>query len=950
MEGAKNMKNKILFLLSTIALVVSGCTPKEKHEEIKKDEYDLVNEFLDDTEVTFSDDADSTPLQIDPENPYTELTQSIYDFDSYKTSNADLIYTIVDKNMITEPPATPVSSILIEESDVILYDNHGENHEFKTFVGGYGIATLTIAPSIFNKKLVYYLELKNENLKFRGKEDDIRRLTFYTMERDLPAGRHVSYRDDIIDLDSTKVYYYDEDGYSPYFVYEEELSLAPDTTFRLRHPALEADDIETVYGTIISINKNPNGAGYMVRYNPANGSDIFSTLAINESRHLTDEDVVSYYDIDEEQKDSIVQSVLHSPSMVITMYGIMNAFNVTPEMLARDKMDWGSRIDIKISTSYDINTSSFTFSINAAYTFYPDKNITITLKAGWKQTWTFDVTASVSIATEFFIPVGIDYTLKVMEDTQKEIYFGICISYDHAGEYNEDVTNQSIEKAVLDAYNSRSDWQKRSVFKGDGPTATPGGAKYPIFKLSCTAFLPLEIYFDIEFYWDLIPTMEAVIKYASHTQRVDLCVSNKGGSSPSSDSATKTNSSLSFTLIGKLHFEAGFKISIGVDIIGLYNFFHFEVYLKAYGALDIQGYLFADISWDDGGAPVTPNLNIGCKFEISVGLKVGIDLYLLFGGYNHEWPLVSVPLFGVQAPLPFQEFAEESGEMYISQNDYDPDTHYFDLSLGERHLLAARTFNSQSFSVEIRDLQFDEKVKAIYGAFVPVDVYFTVFSLDSITITQGTLVDGSFLSLSADGHVMLDTIEGQDNFTAEIVIRTNKEVTVGRSITKTITVHFTNSNRQSISVDGNGLGSFVDGAVVTLPVPEPVRYKKFVGYSYENQYHETVNIEYDEDNPDSLKYTVDTTGDFRECNITSVWIDYYHWEVYFVDGFNNLIEKQMVLNGEDAVEPAAEKRDYNMTANPPDDNHHYEFVAYDRPLTNISGPTVIRAIYRIVNN
>ena len=71
---------------------------------------------------------------------------------------------------------------------------------------------------------------------------------------------------------------------------------------------------------------------------------------------------------------------------------------------------------------------------------------------------------------------------------------------------------------------------------------------------------------------------------------------------------------------------------------------------------------------------------------------------------------------------------------------------------------------------------------------------------------------------------------------------------------------------------------------------------------------------------------------------------------YFVDGFNNIIERQMVLDGEDATEPNEAKRDFYMNNNPPDDSHHYEFVCYDRELTNITGPTVIRAIYRIVNN
>ncbi len=944
------MKAKRFIFLALASLLVTSChsyEPEKKQQEEAKDDYAYVDEFLDQTDVHFDNNIDTTPLKIDKSDPYTELTRSIYDFGPYLESNADISFSVVDKNMHAEPPMAANSALLVTQELLSFYDNYGQTHAFKSFNGTYGQASFKISPSEFsNRKRVYYLELKDENLAFAGKDEDIRRLTFYTLDRGLAQGRDVHYRDDIVDIDSTKVYYYDEDGYSPFFVYSENLELEAGATVRLRNPDLEEDDIETVYGTVIGVHVNPNGAGYMVRYNPAKGADIYSNLSINDSKRITDEDAVAYYNTEEVQQQ-IAQGILHNPNMVTTMYGIMNAFDLKAERLARSAMDWGSRIDVQINTSYDTDSSAFTLSIGASYTFYPTNNITITLKFGWKRTWSYDVTASVGIETEFLIPVGIDYTLKVAEDIQNEVYFGICVSYDHMGEYDEKATEDSINQAVLDAFNSRSDWQKQSVFKGDGPTATKGGATYPLFKLSCTAFLPVEIYFDVEFYWDLIPTVEAIFKYSSHTQSVDLCVSNTGGADPSSDSATDTNSNLSFTLIGKVHFEAGFRLSLGVDIIGLYKFFHLEVYIKVYGAIDIQGFLFADISWSDG-QPASANLQLGCKFEISAGLKVGIDLYLLFGGYNHEWPVVSVVLFGMEYSAPFQEFVEESDDVYITQSEFNAEKKQFDKTIGERHLLAARYFNSDTFTVDIKDMEFNDQVRAIYGAFVPEDVTYSVFSLDSVTAVEGT-VPSSF-TLADDGHLVMDTVSGQDDFVAEIVIKTNKAATLGKEIKKTITVHFNNNDRQEIYIDDAYFGSFVNGATVKLPVPDARRYLKFTGYTYMDKGIWEKTINYDPDKPDSLYYVVDTSGDFRTCYFESIWVDYYHWEVYFLDGFNNLIERQMVLNGEDAVEPSAEKRDFYMNANPPDDSHHYEFVGYDREFTNITGPTVIRAMYRIANN
>ena len=956
MEGVNGMKRKIFLLLALPALLISSChAPEKESEPINKSDYELVDEFLDNTEIRFGSDIDTTPLEISDSDPYASgYSKALYDFGPYLKSNSDLTFTIVDKYMKNEPPYAPNPSFQVTQDYVSFYDNHSQTYNFKSFSASLGRATLSISPSSLNRNKVYYLELKNDNLVFQGKDDDIRRLTFYTMDRGLTKGSEVHYKDDIVDLDSTKVYYYDEDGYSAFFVYEDdftvEKSIIPGATIRLRNPDLTNDDIETVYGTFISISRNPNGAGYMVRYNPAKGADVFSNLAINDSKRIDDSDVVSYYNTEEVQ-NQIAQGILHNECMVTTIYGILNAFDIDAHELGRSTMDWGSRIDIKINTSYDTSSSAFTLSISASYTFYPEENITITLQFGWKRTWSYDVEASVGIETEFYIPVGIEYTLVVTEDIQNEVYFGISLSYNHAGEYDEAATEESINQAVKDAFDSRSDWQKQSVFKGDSGYTTPGGAAYPLFKLSCTTFLPIEIYFEVDFYWELIPTVEAVIKYSSHTQSVDLCVSNEGGADPSSDSATDTNKTLSFSLIGKVHFEAGFRLSLGVDIIGLYKFFHLEVYIKAYGAIDIQGFLFADISWNEDES-VSANLNLGCKFEISAGLKIGIDLYLLFGGYNHEWPVVSVVLFGLQASFPFQEFVEETTDIYLGDGEYHEDSKEFDKTLGERHLLTARYFDSDNFTVDIKDLEFDDQVKAVYGAFLSEDVTFSIFSLGDITPVEGQVPDS--FSVTQDGHFTMDTITGQDNFVVDVEIKTDKRVTLGKSISKTIRVHFTNDNRQEIFIDNEKMGSYVEGAVVRMPVPEPIKYKKFIGYKYRSpdplveDYNE---IPYDEEHPENFTYTVETFEEiFKEVKMISMWIDYYHWEVYFMDGLNHMVDKQMVLNGEDAVEPSAEKRDLYMNQNPPDDNHHYEFVGYDREFTNITGPTVVRAIYRIVSN
>ena len=936
------MKKKIVLLIPLLALIFSACSGyKNKTREVEEDEVTLLHEAIDETIINVERLDDVTPLTIQNDDPVTELTQSIYDFGNM---NGNLSLSVVDKDDHTESPYTSNSTVEVSASDFDLYDNHGEHYPLTSFTGGTGRGSLIVPLSTFDVKKVYYLELKDSQLCFENKDADIRRLTFYTLDRGLPNGKDIDYKDDITPLDSTKVLYYDEDGYSPFFVYEDNLELAPETSFRIRNPLLDKDDSDTLYGKIISVNKNPNGSGYMVRYDPARANDVFDRFTINESKVLDDTDIISIYANDEDAESQLAQAILHNPSMATTVYGLMRAFDVEPEQFGRSIIDWGSRIDIKFATSYDDSTATMTFSVTASYTFYPLDNLAITLSLAYKQTWHYDVNASVSIETEFIFPVGIDYTLQVVEDTQKEASFGVYIHYDHSGEYDEQAVKNNVQKGILEAF--QSDVQKKSVFKGDDSTSTPGGEVYPIFKISCTYFFPIEIYLELDFYWELVPTIEVVIKYTSHTQRVDLCVSNSGGADPSSQSSTSCNQSLSFTISGKVHFEVGFKVSFGISLVGFYKFFHAEVYLKAYGAIDFEGYFTTDIAWNDGHQ-TTSNVEIGAKFEISVGLKVGIDLYLLFGGYNHEWPVVSVPLFGVDCATPIQEFVEDYEETYISNTDFDSENKQFNHTLGERHLLIVRYLDTKTFGIETKDMNFGDTYKEVYGAFVD-DLNTPIFEYVETKPVSGKPAPSHNVTISSDGHICLETIGGQDNFEVDVIVKVNDKVTNKDNLIKTIRVKFTNNDRQKLMIRTRDTmylyGSYVNGAELNLPVPDPIPYMKFTGYQYITPLgYKTITYD---GTPESLYYKVDTSV-FDEVIFEEQWIDYYHWEVLFIDGLNNLIEKQLVLNGEAAVEPKAEVRDRFMEG--PDDDHCYEFVGWDREFDNITGPTVVRAIYRIKN-
>ena len=953
------MKKNLFLLLLLSTLTLSACSGANRTEEqLDVNDLDLVDEALDATEINIKTGHDVQHLAIPDTDPFTDLTTSIYDFSEF---DKDVEFTIIDTTSNIEVPELSHSDIFITESDVDLYDNRGEHYSFKHFFEGYGESELIISKDLFEENKVYYLELKNDSLAFKNKDSDIRKLTFYTLNIDENnRERNVEYKENIPNLDVNKVYYFDEDGYSPFFIYSDAQDLEgieENQTFRITHldansaTGIERDNIDTTYGNLLSVQKNPNGAGTMVRYQPAKANDIFKNFTIKDFKTIDEDDVIDIFTDDEEAVNNVVQSMIHSNAVVTTMYGFMNYFGVEPINYKKSTYDWGSKIDIVLDIDYDPDTNTFSIGISGMYTFYPDNNLTISLKLGYTQSWRFDVSADVSIETEFLFPVGIDYTLQVVENTVKQVFFGIYIGWDWAGEYDEEVTRQEVKKAIEEARNCGSNWKRSSIFKGEEPYQAKDGTYYPLFKISCVYFEPVEIFFEVDFYWELNPAAEFVVSYTAHTQRVDLCVSNEGGATPSSESATQTNESITFHLMGSIHAEIGFKVSIGVDIIGLYKFFHVEVYLKIYGAVDIEGFISGDVVWSDT-EPATAGMSLGCRFEVSVGLKVGIDIYLLFGGINFELPVVAVVLFGVGIDFPLQNFIKDSEEVYVTNEDYNSDKKHFNSTLGERHLLTVSYLNTKEFYADIKDMEFTDKYKAVYGAFVPEDVDIPMFKFDGAEIIEkeeGTA--DPVVTITDDGYIGLETMQDVGNFVVKLTVRATKQVTLDRDLTKDIYVHFTNNDRQYIYIDNVLYGKYVNGAVVTLPIPEPIRYTKFTGYTYEDIFGTEHKIEYNPDDPTSLNFTIVTAeGAIPEVFFTTVIIPYYHWEVYFVDGFNNIVSKQLVLLNEAAVEPDPEIRDKFMLESPPDDNHHYEFVEWDKDFSCITGPTVVRAKYKIVAN
>ena len=688
-----------------------------------------------------------------------------------------------------------------------------------------------------------------------------------------------------------------------------------------------------MYGKLISNQKNPNGGGYIIRYEPCKGNDLYANLNVNDSIILngSNADIVLANEENGDLETQLAQGFLHHEDTKSALKGILNHYDVSPKKLKSSILDWASKVQISFTMKWDDPTSTFSWGATVSLKINPEDNVTLTLKLSYKQTIRYKVSASLSIEYWLFVPTGINYKVEVTEDDTKEVEFGVQIATNLAP-YDEEKIKEAIEDDVLEAFVKNSD--VKSKFKGGGGTSSSDGRSYPLLRIDCYYFWPLDIRFEIDFYWKCQLTLEANIKYVSHSQRVDVSISNSKGCDPHSETKAVNDKSVTINFMGTFHAEIGLKVSLGIGIVGFYRFFHAEVYIAAYGAVDAQGFMLIGIAWGEGrDASFTGAM--GGKFEISVGVKWGVDIALLFGGYNFEWPIAKLVLLGFAHDAAVNSFMEEESTIEITDQDYGK---WIDLD--NYHVLGCAVFDSKNFGSAFQDMKHDDGCKTRYGAWLNEnqEKYFTF-----------EVVKGNQYIDFNDYKVNIKDIYGIEEFEVEIKVTVNKSFTTtgnkeNTELTKIVKIHFTNNLKQEVSVKDqyghvSSVGSYVVGKTCKLPVPEAPRYKKFVGWK--NIATNKV-IHYDADNENSRNYTPEQTG---SVTFEYMFEDDYSWTVVWVDGFGNIVKTESVKHGEDAIPPEASVRDVNMQSNIP--GFEYVFVGYDQEYTNIRQNTVIRCNYEL---
>ena len=928
-----------------LCMVLAGCDGLKGLVDTKDYTYEetreIVEEVLDEIPVEVTPyTGDLSPLPL-VENIEGDETESLYNF---KEGEPDQIISVTLKDQPDNP--MEVVNYTPKNDDVYLRDENDNQIPFNFLSYENGVAHYKVPVSNFSEDHFYHFELRNDDLKFVKKDPSIRDLTYYSLNvtDENRVNEYEKNDEPYENYDDSIVQYYDVDAFGSYFVTDKNLNLTPGKMFRISDKNIDHDTRDTIYGRFKSKAKNPNGAGYIIRYDACSAHDVYKTIDVLDQMTVNEDNIgnLETYTDGESIENRMAKAFVHNPDTVAAVLGVMEHYEVEPRNMKRSAFDWASKVNL----SFDLNFAddTFTWGAQLTLTINPEDYLQIKIIFDYKETTKYDISASLDIDYEFIIPVGVDYKLVVKETDTKEVGFKLVLSTTW-NPYSEEKIDDGINKDLSDALNKNKDF--KSKFTGESPTASAAGMSYPLIRFDIYYFFPLDIRFEVDFYWELQLTFETDIRYLSTTTRTDVSISNKKGADPSSETEAKTENTLRLYFMGSFHAECGLQVSFGLGISGLYKFFHAEVYIKAYGAIDAQGYLLIDFTWgDDEGLQAFGTM--GGKFEITAGAKWGIDVDLLFTSINLEWPVKVWTLIGFCSDNSLANFVEPEATLEVTNTDFRSttnDTYDKAIDLDQYHYLYLEAFDAKEFSTHFVDFDFEDTISTRYGSWLtPNEIpYFSAEVINEQGNPEFALDEHFNLTLVGDPM-------GFEEFTATIVVTVDPDLIVSGidKLTKTITVHFTNNDKQTVYVkepdseEKTCVGTFIEGQSTLLPVPTPPKYMKFVGWKNLSTSEE---IPYNQDNPTENKYTIPDVEGPTEVTFEYMYVPHYYYEITWVDGFGNIVQIDHVWNDETITEIAADKRDRFMISS--DENYEYVFVGYDTDFVDKT-PTenmTIRAIY-----
>lgn len=896
------LSSTFLILILTTFLCISCKDGNKKNNNVKEIVTQIMSESEPNTNVVIGD-FDSMIT-----GNYNDFTDDDKNYSASSVFDAPRNYSInVVVNEDEERPLNSIPSLLSniasandELQTITIKDRNGKSPYVSLSAGSGSLSVSKLGGFEYGE--VYQIYINDAPyLAFEEKDPQIRMLT---IEIEDDPSEDDTYdikekKDGIINLDrnniSNKKMDSDEILSFDYFDASGTLNLKKDDIFYatiLNKPDAQLD----FYGIVDEASKKGNTLH--VKYKAPSISDIYnnfrmkgiSPFNLDNSKVLLTEKIAL-----EEFRTSTLATALG-----MTM---INELNFTPD----DVMNVMKKVNLSVNINFVGNTLDFKIVLKLG-NFKIKDGIYFSFEFGYEKYTEYNIDFDVSVRTEWIIPCGVDYKVKMVEDSQTVYYFKISFDKNMIDEIPNDT---DYTEKLLDEFDKcvNEDTDTFGYLKDEDVTPSTSGTRttLPLLEVNSFYFSPLQIKFKIDFYLDLGIQAKGLFKVESHSRKIDFNFTNVDGAGQSDSTEVAGTSNLVIVAGGSAHAEVGLRVSLGISILGLYDYLHAEAYAEAFLNVTYNGLL--GIDWNLTGHEFSGF--ICADLNVIAGVRAGLNFKVLIFDYNLSKTWAS-SLFRLKYDNALEHWSEDA-ETTIELNKKQT------IDIDDTQCLRLKYFDGIAFSLKEKKYKSDDTISIMSGALCPN----SLIEATTANIFKFTVADSNLISIDKDG--VLRVADGTANeFTTTFTVGVNN--LAGYVGDRTITVHFVAGDTKEVYAGDDLIGEYRPGASFTLPEAKVLRGKEFDHYRYNG-------VDYKPGD----SFVMPSTASERVV-LELHYNELPKYKVYFYDGYNILVAIDEVYKYESATAPYDALRDCHM-------DEGWVFVSWDQSFDNVLHEMHVNAIY-----
>ncbi len=897
----------IILSLISFLMVLSSCTPEIRDANEEKN-HDNPYELNDDTmlqvlkkwnpTVNIGYDENLDP-QFDEIEPFSvtesqKLSSSMFDVSKDSMLFIHLQGQDLNNNSVNSERYNEI--INDYQNYISINDANGQSMDLTIQSDGRHLG-IQLGDS-FDYGAVYVVNLDEDaGLQFEDRDPSIQRMVI-EMEDDPSEPAEISdyaVKSNITVLDARYVSQeqaYEDSTFS--FVYAEGMPLLHEgDIFQVKtNVNSEEKDITDFYGKFVSSETLGNGST-KVTYCPPEGQDIYDDFRLKGTQPFNLEGTKIIV-TPNQVKDAI--------RYTDTARGMANFIAKYAETTNGDIVDTlMDHISIDLTFKWVGSTLNFQFSITVNKLKLKE-NLWLSFGYKFEQVTEYGLDFDVSLEKKWFVPVGVNYKIKCVEDITEAHTFFVTIDYvQDQPEKTDEEAKEDLQNEIKNAKGGQDNFFKKIVQDPIAKKTVEGNkTTFPLLAFPIPLFWDLVFELKLDFVFDF--TLEAMLlfKKTYSSNQVLFSFSNKDGGD--SDKAQTINGSSEWEIyfMGLAEVRIALRFTASIYFKGLYKYLHADVYAELWIKVGIQGTMLA--SWNTGTDGSSFSGNLAIDFYIQMGADIGLNFVLAIFDISLSKNLFKTYIFRFYLSNEIEHYADNT-ETSIELNQTVT-------KIDDYNILWFRVWDGVNLIMDEKKYEANHKTKILESWFGDA----TVKTFDFIP------EDESLMKIDPDGTIKIPDGTPAE-FTTSFRIHLHNAVSLVND--RNITVHFNAPDAHHVYIDDVDMGRIRPGVQFTLPEPE-----KRTGYRFLNYVYNETNY----DIGDRI------TMQNEDIYITTEWHKILYYDVYFYDGKNNLVYvDRHVEEFTAATAPTPEVRDQHMQG--------YSFVGWDKNFSNVQGNLVVRGIY-----